>query len=55
MILYTVSDLSKIKFVELELQKSIFSEEFKFKKRIVGMGIDFDNYDWKANETIKKE
>lgn len=53
--IHSLSDLSKIKFDELELQKSIFSEEFKFKKRIVGMGIDFDNYDWKANETIKKE
>lgn len=50
--IHSLSDLSKINFDELDIQKSIFSEKFKLKKRIIGKGIDFDSYDWKSNETM---
>jgi len=50
--IHSLSDLSKIKFDELDIQKSIFSEKFKLRKRIIGKGIDFDSYDWNSNETM---
>jgi heptose-I-phosphate ethanolaminephosphotransferase len=48
--IHSLSDLSKIEFDELDLQKSIFSKHFKPKVRVIGNGIDYDNYDWKSNE-----
>ncbi|MFO7745076.1 MAG: sulfatase-like hydrolase/transferase [Psychroflexus sp.] len=42
--IHSLSDLSQIDFSKLETQKSIFSEDFKPKKRIISNGIDFDLY-----------
>lgn len=42
--IYSLSDLSQIDFSGMKEEKSIFSEKFRPKKRIVGEGIDFDAY-----------
>ncbi|MBZ9650806.1 sulfatase-like hydrolase/transferase [Psychroflexus montanilacus] len=42
--IHSLSDLSQIDFSKLETQKSIFSEDFKPKKRLISNGIDFDLY-----------
>lgn len=40
--LYSLVDLSQINFKGMNVEKSIFSEKFQPKKRIVGDGFDFD-------------
>ena len=42
--IFSLADLSQIDFSEMKEEKSIFSEKFQPKKRIVGEGIDFDVY-----------
>jgi hypothetical protein len=42
--LHSISDLSKIDFNEKETEKSIFSEDFKPVKRIIGKHLDYDDY-----------
>lgn len=42
--IYSLADLSQIYFAQMKEEKSIFSEKFVPKKRIVGKGIDFDRY-----------
>ncbi|SHJ09945.1 heptose-I-phosphate ethanolaminephosphotransferase [Mesonia phycicola] len=48
-LLHSLADLSDISFEELVLSKSIFSEKFVPKQRIVGEGIDFDTFNWDTN------
>lgn len=42
--IFSLADLSQIRFSKMDLEKSLFSEKFQPKKRIVGEGIDFDVY-----------
>lgn len=48
--LQSLADLSQIGFEGMTKEKSIFSEKFQPKKRIVGEGIDFDVYFEKTGE-----
>ena len=50
--IHSLSDLSQINFSKLEPQKSIFSEDFKPKKRIISNGIDFDLYFEKQKDSM---
>ncbi|MFN2261327.1 MAG: sulfatase-like hydrolase/transferase [Psychroflexus sp.] len=43
-LLHSMTDLSRIQFDEYKSERSIFSEDFKPKPRIIGNGIDFDTY-----------
>ncbi|WP_205589284.1 sulfatase-like hydrolase/transferase [Mesonia aquimarina] len=49
-LIHSISDLSDVDFEELLLNKSIFSDQFIPKKRIVGEGINFDNYRWNKSK-----
>ncbi|HET8810479.1 MAG TPA: sulfatase-like hydrolase/transferase [Flavobacteriaceae bacterium] len=42
--IFSLADLSQIDFAKMNEEKSIFSENFMPKKRIVGEGIDFDEH-----------
>ena len=41
--IHSFSDLSNIKFDDFEKEKSIFNPEFKYAKRLIKNGIDYDN------------
>ncbi|WP_127844705.1 sulfatase-like hydrolase/transferase [Psychroflexus aestuariivivens] len=43
-LLHSMSDLSRIHFEEHKPNRSIFSDDFKPKPRIIGSGIDYDEY-----------
>lgn len=51
--IHSLSDISQIKFSKRELQKSIFSKNYKPKKRIIGNDIDFDVYFETQKDTIQ--
>lgn len=48
--IHSLADLSQIDFTGKKIDKSIFSEKFIPKTRIIGENLDFDNYDWESNE-----
>ena len=41
---HSMADLFSIKAKEVDYTRSIFSEHFKERKRIVGDSVDYDNY-----------
>lgn len=51
--IHSLSDLSQIYFSKLENKKSIFSENFRAKKRIIANDIDFDVYFDNENKHIE--